>query len=187
MSGFSKLFWGFLIILLDFRIQGFDILPDIIGYLMICSGLTQLFYLSEHFKHAKKYSIPLTVLSLFDIIQFQKPISFDSITILFFVLGTVTAVVDLMMVYHICIGIAKAAVGINQPDLAEIAMNRWKYYLAAKIAFLVLTPFMIVFKVAGLIIAIPLIIITLIIMVLIIILMKRADETFPLEQFTGSL
>lgn len=53
MRGFSKLFWGFLIILLDFRIQGFDILPDIIGYLMIYSGLTQLIYLSEHFKYAK--------------------------------------------------------------------------------------------------------------------------------------
>ncbi len=184
MSGFSKLFWGFLIILLDFRLQNFDILPDIIGYLMIYSGLGQLFYLSEHFNFARKYTVPLAILSLFDIVQFQRPISFDPTTGVMFIVGIVTAVIDLMMVYHICVGIAKAAVGINQLELEQIAMNRWKYYLVAKLAFLVTTPVMLMNTQLFGVIAIPLIVISLIIMILIVLLMKKADETFSRDQFT---
>lgn len=33
-SGFHKLYWGFLFILIDFRINGFDILPNVIGYII---------------------------------------------------------------------------------------------------------------------------------------------------------
>lgn len=42
-SGFNKLYWGFFFIMFNFRIQGFDIFPDIVGYLFLASGFTTLF------------------------------------------------------------------------------------------------------------------------------------------------
>lgn len=58
MTGYSKLFWGFLILLLDFRINGFDIIPDLIGYLFISNGLGMLNTWNPHFEQAKKFALP---------------------------------------------------------------------------------------------------------------------------------
>ncbi|MHB9094976.1 MAG: hypothetical protein ACYC21_09905 [Eubacteriales bacterium] len=181
MTGFAKLFWGFLFVLLDFRIQGFDIFPDIVGYLLIYSGLGQLIVLNPHFQQARKYALPLTILSIFDLVQFQQPVSqfnFEPSMLLYIVLGTVITVIDLLMVYHLCTGIAKAAIDINQTELEMTAMNRWKYYLYSKIALIILIPLVLVAPGILLILGIPLLIVTLIIAVLIMTLMKRADQTF---------
>lgn len=40
-SSINKLFWGLLLVLLDVKINQLDILPDIIGYLIVVSGLNQ--------------------------------------------------------------------------------------------------------------------------------------------------
>jgi len=56
--GFGKIFWGFLFFF-DFRIQGFDILPDIIGYWLIYIGLKELVSMSSHFAAAQKYAVVL--------------------------------------------------------------------------------------------------------------------------------
>ncbi|WP_236707942.1 hypothetical protein [Brevibacillus choshinensis] len=35
MTGLSKVFWGILLVFLDFRFNGFDVLPDFIGFIRI--------------------------------------------------------------------------------------------------------------------------------------------------------
>jgi len=64
-NGFNKLYWGFLFILIDFRINGFDILPDIIGYILFAFAFSALASGSSHFVLAGRYNIPMIILSTF--------------------------------------------------------------------------------------------------------------------------
>ena len=42
MHGLKKIFIGGLIVFLHFRINGFDIIADFVGYIFMVSGLTDL-------------------------------------------------------------------------------------------------------------------------------------------------
>ena len=67
--GFTQLYWGFLFVMLNFRIQGFDILPDIVGYIFFAFGFAALASNSEHFKKASRLNIPMIILSIFSIYE----------------------------------------------------------------------------------------------------------------------
>lgn len=71
-SGFTKLYWGFIFIMLSFTIQGFDILPDIVGYLLFASAFSNVTSSSTYFTKASKYNMPMIILSIFSI--YQKPV-----------------------------------------------------------------------------------------------------------------
>ncbi len=180
MSGFSKLFWGFLFFF-DFRLQGVDVLPDFIGYLFFYAGLSALATKSLHFVEANKYTIPLVVLSLFDIYQVQQPIDsfhFSAFNFAIMLIGLIGLVLDLLVVFHITSGIGELAQKNDDFDLKNKALTRWKYYLFIKLASY-FTIFL-VFIVPNLLIMliIPIFIIGVIVFILMMMLMKQADETF---------
>ena len=52
-SHFAKLFWGLLLVILDFKINGFDLLPDGLGYLIVAAGCGGLGRLSSRFPSAR--------------------------------------------------------------------------------------------------------------------------------------
>jgi hypothetical protein len=68
-SGLRKFYWGFFFIMLSFRIQGFDIFPDFVGYILFAIGFSSLSEKSEHFRVAAKFNVPLLLISLFSIYQ----------------------------------------------------------------------------------------------------------------------
>jgi hypothetical protein len=143
--GFRFLFWGFIFVFVDFRIQGFDILPDIIGYVFFAVGLGLLEKenLSEKenrgFAVAKVLSYPLIFLSLFSIFQFQAPLNGGfhvnaMVPGLWSVLDSLLfTVLDLLMVFHICKGIRAMANHAGFVDLADKAHRRWIQYLCLDI------------------------------------------------------
>ncbi|MCM1988267.1 hypothetical protein [Oceanirhabdus seepicola] len=137
--GFKNLFWAF-IFLFDFRIGGFDILPDIIAYILFYKGLNMLSDRNENFDKGKVLAIPLIFLSILDIYQVNIPISDIgnvSFGALWILIGIVHTIVNLMMIYRICMGIAEEARVINDNDLELKAHNRWKMYLIINIILLV--------------------------------------------------
>lgn len=137
--GFKKIFWGF-IFLFDFRIGGFDILPDIIAYILIYQGLSIIAERNENFEKAKSLSFPLIFISILDIYQVTIPlneIGNNSLGILGIIIGIVLVIINLLMVYRICIGIAEEARLINDTDLDTKAIHRWKLYLVNNIIILV--------------------------------------------------
>ena len=69
MSGLKLAFWGLLLTVINIRIQGFDIFPDVIGYIMVIVGLGRIEKYSGCFSSAKIAAYLLTVLSLFNIWQ----------------------------------------------------------------------------------------------------------------------
>ena len=69
-SGFYNLFLG---LLFQFNIvfRGIDVLPDIVGYYFIFKGLKILVENSPYFQMANKIILPLMVLSLAKLYNFQ--------------------------------------------------------------------------------------------------------------------
>lgn len=137
MSPFGKLFWGFLIAFIDIRINGFDLLIDLAGYLLVVVGLAQLATRNRNFARARVYASVLLALSVLDLFTRgeagSKILLFGSegATMAFFVL---LLVVNLMLIYLICKGIAEMATAANAPDLADLAMSRWAVFLITFIA-----------------------------------------------------
>ncbi|RJX40264.1 hypothetical protein D3P09_12980 [Paenibacillus pinisoli] len=137
-DSFNKFFWGFLFIMFDFRIQGFDIMPDIIGYILFTLGLLALSEYNHHFAQGKTYSMIMAVLSIFSI--YERPAQGGGVHINF--MGTIVALVSivllLMIVYHLLMGIKEMAARQQQPGIVEEAEKKWTYFLIYQIASLFL-------------------------------------------------
>jgi hypothetical protein len=67
--GFRRIFWGLFLVVLDFRINGFDILPDFLGFVLIAMGLGLLVLLDRRFLTARVLAVLLIVLSLATLLQ----------------------------------------------------------------------------------------------------------------------
>ncbi len=137
-KGFMKIFWGFLFIFLDIRINGIDfILPDFIGYILIVVGLAYLCDLHRRFRTANAYAKIMVLLSFADLVEMKRVIGrgggltywhnpFWPITLL-------GVILNLIMVWHICRAIVELAEASENRDLADTAALRWKLYLAVVI------------------------------------------------------
>lgn len=137
--GFKKLFWGF-IFLFDFRISGLDILPDIVGYILFYQGLSILEERNEYFSRAKRFAFPMIFISIIDIYQVTVPINelgSTSVGLFGVLFGLISVIINLLMVYNICLGIAKEASIINNSELKSKAINRWKLYLINNVIIIV--------------------------------------------------
>lgn len=175
MKPFEKLFWGFLFII-DFRLQGFDVLPDFIGFILFYMGLDGLARKNHHFATARLYAIPLILLSLFDLYQVQRPgFSIDLPSGIFFVIWLVITGLNLLMVYNLCTGIAEMARAQGSLELQEVALTRWNYYLLVTLSFMlsflaILIPPLAVFVILLIMVAF------IVVLVMMMMLMKQAGE-----------
>lgn len=134
-KGFRKLYWGFLFIMLDFRLQGFDVFPDIAGYTLIVMGLDILAEKSTYFEKAKKFSVVMVILSLFSI--YEKPaqgggIQFGPMGFLGLIIAIAALAFDLLSIYNLFMGIKDMA--REQMDIFDEADRRWNQYLLLQLA-----------------------------------------------------
>lgn len=182
MQYFKPLFWGFLC-MFDLRIQGFDILPDIIGYWLIYSGLSkiiknELILKKEDFTKAQSFSLPLIFLAVFDIYQIQKPVSefqFDPLAGTLMVISFLSMILDLLMVYHLCLGIAEEARTKEHNELEDLALHRWKIYLYIRIGIIVIMPVMMLIPPVVIVLFLPILAATIAAFALMMGLMDRAE------------
>lgn len=144
-KSFTQLYWGFLFIMLDFRIQGLDILPDVIGYILFALAFRALASNSEHFDKAFKLDIPMIILSIFSIYEKQEEtsvtnstginVSFGSLGVVGVLISIASMVLGLVVVYHLFMGIKDMSYNTHQ-DIYEEADRRWRQYLMLNIALL---------------------------------------------------
>ncbi len=144
-TGLEKLCWGFLFIMVSIRIQGFDILPDIVGYLLFASGFRHLSPHSGYFKKASIFNIIMIFLSLFSIYQFQVQGGGIQIGPLGILLSIVYFILNLLVIYNLFNGIREIEESQDQPELAFEADRKWNSYLLLQLAnavafFLVFIP-----------------------------------------------
>jgi hypothetical protein len=138
-SGLNKLYWGFLFIMISFKIQGFDILPDIVGYLLFASGFSNLASSSSYFSIAARYNIPMIILSFFSI--YQSPVQGGGVQLgplgIFSIpLAIASFVLNLLVVYNLFMGIKEMAEKQGQSDLAKESDEKWNQYKMLQIAIL---------------------------------------------------
>lgn len=138
-EGLGKFYWGFFFIMFSFRIQGFDILPDIVGYIFFAFGFIKLATSSNYFNIAAKYNVPMMILSIFSI--YQTPVQGGGIHLgplgIFSIPILIAAVVlNLLVVYNLFMGIKDMSEKRGQSDLATECNQRWNQYKLLQIAVL---------------------------------------------------
>ncbi|MEL7654754.1 MAG: hypothetical protein AAGU75_02470 [Bacillota bacterium] len=157
MGGLQLAFWGLLFTVINIRIQGFDIVPDIIGYIMIIIGLGRIEKYEEKFNSAKKISYVLAVMALVSIYQapIQSTVNQDgmmgtaasSVNFSAGIFGSNALLGTLMMIaglaaniyftYTMCMGMKTLLEQVGDAALAGICEDRWKLVLAAQIGLVV--------------------------------------------------
>jgi len=127
---FTRIFWGILLIFLDIRLGGIDVLADPIGYVMIANALEAVLCLHPHFATARTLAKVMAFLSMVNVVdpRFLGHGLYSSNCTLF-LLVFAAGIGDLLMVGYLCTGIIEVARLAGKHDLARIADVRLKLYV----------------------------------------------------------
>lgn len=118
---FGQIFWGLLLVILDFNINRIDILPDFVGYILIAVGCRGLSSASRHFATASMMSwvlLGVTVVGYAvsgDLAQIWR---------------LVHLAVDCAMIWFLLGGVMELATIRQRPDLSDRASKRRISYVA---------------------------------------------------------
>ncbi len=118
-SRFGQFFWGLLLVVLDFRINNFDLLPDLVGYIVIMLGCAGLNGVSANFSKARVLAGILVVLEVIQLINPTHSIPFNLFC----------TVVDVCMIWYLLGGIMDHAMARERLDLRMRASNRRVVYV----------------------------------------------------------
>ncbi len=119
-SRFLQIFWGLLLAITDITINGIDILPDFIGYILVGLGCAGLGNVSRRFGVASTCSIFLTLIALAEYFirgEFAVAVSY------------VRLVLDCVMMWTLLGGVMDFANSRERFDLARTASNRRALYV----------------------------------------------------------
>lgn len=137
-NGLNKLSWGFLFIMLDFKICGFDIFPDVIGFILFAIAFSQLKEHSPHFSKASTFNIFTIVLSIFSIYEVQSnngSIINNGILGPFSILiGIPYFILTLLVIYNLFMGMKEMLINNDKNNLAMEADERWTRFVTLIIA-----------------------------------------------------
>lgn len=156
MSGLKLTFWGLLFTVINIRIQGFDIVPDVIGYLLVIAGLGKIQAYEEMFSTAKKFAYLLVLLSLINVYQAPAQSTQDITDVMQTTPDTVTfsagvfgnspwlafifmitgVVSSLWFDYFMCMGMKSLLTRIGDHTLAGICDDRWRLILVSEIGLM---------------------------------------------------
>ena len=180
-SGFDKFFWGFLFIMIDFKLNGFDILPDIVGFIFFAVGFSMLATNSIYFEKARNYNIPMIILSIFSI--YEKPtqanggVQLGQFGLIGVILGIISVILTLLVVYNLFMGIKEMAERQGLMFISDDADSCWRQFLFLQLAALFL--FVLIFiPVFALVFVVVLLILSIVITFFIMRFMKKCGEVF---------
>lgn len=175
---FNKFYWAFLLIMFDFRLMGFDILPDIIGYIFIVQGVSMLIEHNDFFMKAKTMGFFMILLSIISIYSPNNqgdgftPSLYGNISI---IVGIAALIIDLILMYNLFMGIKDLAMQYNETEISNESDNKWKQYRFLVIAGL-FSYLLVFFPPILLIYLVVMLIAMIVIMVRIMKFMKRSGE-----------
>lgn len=143
LTAFRRLFAGLVIVLLDIRINTFDIIPDAIGFFLIVWALDKLSQQSGHFGKAKVMALVLVVFSIISLFQSPKFELGDLLSspkdMGLLIFSLVNGIAQLVMAYFIFEGIQELVAPLN-PTLASAAENRKWFYVGFHYLLLLILP-----------------------------------------------
>ncbi|PKM62546.1 MAG: hypothetical protein CVU97_04730 [Firmicutes bacterium HGW-Firmicutes-21] len=128
MHGLKKVFIGLLIIIFDLRANGFNIIPDIIGYIFIMSALNSLGQYNIKFRKAKTFAAYLIFMSVFDLYKINIYTESTFLIVFFILWSLLYLVLDLILIYYICDGTRQIAIEYNEQGIAD-KYKTWVVYI----------------------------------------------------------
>lgn len=159
-GAFDKFAYGFLFILIDFRIMGIDVLPDFIGYILFALSFSTLSIHSDYFRRGSYVNIPMLIFSFFSI--YEKPNHSNGINLgpwgLLGIPITIGIILlSILVVYYLFQGIIEMAKNKGIGHIADEAGNRWKQFLYLQVALLfafvlIFVPFLAIVYIIGMLI-----------------------------------
>ncbi|HBL83846.1 MAG: hypothetical protein A2Y17_08100 [Clostridiales bacterium GWF2_38_85] len=133
MRGLMTLFIGELFVFLYFHINGLDIIPDFVGYIIIAVGLNSLIKYNYRYSQARNCAIGLIFLSLVNLYQnnsLQIPPLLRTISI---IIGIAYIIIEIYMIYNILIATAAIADECGYITLSQKLHIEWKTILTLKL------------------------------------------------------
>jgi len=165
-KSFMRIFWGLLFIILDIKLNDLDlILPDFIGYILICTALASLEQLHPRFGKAKLYAAAMVIVSLAEMLRINP----------FSVLRILEIVLNLLMIWHTCTAIREVALERSNISLSDTATKRRTLYMVVSLTHLLVAATVLVAPDLVVTIAVPLIIFTLTAVLMVMMLVRRAS------------
>ncbi|MEK7953363.1 hypothetical protein [Luteolibacter soli] len=117
---FIQIFWGLLLVVLDFNINQIDILPDILGYILIALGCRGLRDASPRFSTAATLAWIMAILSVAGYAVRGNSIGFSLLS----------SAMDCAMMWFLLGGVMELANSRQRQDLSQRASSRRIAYVA---------------------------------------------------------
>ena len=136
----SYIFFGYLLVFLNTRINGFDIMPDFIGYLLIFAGVNKLRERSRYFSKARFWALFMGAVAFSDLLHLET-ITIESelfMTLLVFV-SVFFTVIPLYLMYVITRGVAELEWETGAYLGEDKLMQAWKINAIATFMLCILT------------------------------------------------
>ncbi len=145
-SGYNRLLWGFLLVILDLRIMGFDLLIDAVGYFIVVSGLKILSAQSESFRKAQVFAVILGILSIPSMIDFAATFPLEQgilptnlfIGSLFY--SSILGFLHIVLAFYIFRGMMEMVTQANLHGMPERVQGRARFYIYSSIIILAIMP-----------------------------------------------
>lgn len=129
MRGWKQIAWGLLLVLIDIRIIVIDLLPDMIGYLLISIGASKLITTDKWRTAVIVTSLALAAMALPGMVMPADGEAGRSPFGYVFILGMVDGIGHLVIVYGICCLAASRALEEDDKEWAGAADSRRKAFL----------------------------------------------------------
>lgn len=141
-SACYRVIWGLLFVLIDLKVEFVDVLPDMLGYLLIASGLWRLQSLNGYFRIGHLSAWLLLVWSAVSLFWFPEAgngsVHMQSDKDLFTPLPGV--ILYTALIYGICRGIQAHSTG-TEAGLDRKASFRLQLFMALQLLWLIMYPF----------------------------------------------
>jgi hypothetical protein len=150
---FAQAAWGLIFTLVNIRINGFDLLHDLIGYVLILAGLSKLSRHHRGFRIALPAAWIRFVFAIAALFGVRNEVSLTSGEIPgigMLGLSALAMVVELVLFYGICVGIGGMALEKGKKLIAARASSIWRWSLALGALLLFCMPFQLNYNLAEL-------------------------------------
>lgn len=138
--------WGLLLILIDIRIEFFDLFPDILGYILLLAGFNRLKQENRYFEIGNKAGWLVMIVSIIQFLttfgqQTSSMYSIGDMTLMEAAMQIVSLIGNMILGYCICKGIECRAEGLKQTVLKQAAQTRLRFFLIIQLMWLIVMPF----------------------------------------------
>ncbi len=129
-------FWGFVLVVFDFRVCGWNLLPDFVGFVLIAVGLGDLEGVHRNFGKAQGWALALVVLALPDVVELGVPVQPGNPTILVNVLWPLVLLMNggrVIMTWFILKGVVDLAQKAGLLFFAQETSNILSFYVGVEV------------------------------------------------------